>query len=93
MQGGVGVVDLGLVGGADGAALLVEEHHALVEGRVLMQVPPAGRASWLTAAPKTHGSRAAAGTSARRTGGCAVARRRAWVSSSWRSPSRRARAS
>ena len=35
MQRGVGVVDPGLVGGADGAALLVEEHHELGVGGLL----------------------------------------------------------
>ena len=49
-----------------------------------------GRASWLTAAEKSQGARAAAGTRWRRTGRCAVARSRAWVSSSWRRLSRRA---
>ena len=69
MQWGVGVVDLCLVSRADGTTVLVEEDHVLGHGVDVLT----GRASWLTAAEKSHGTRSAAGTSRRRTTWCEVA--------------------
>ena len=78
------VVHLGLVGGADRGAVLGEQHDLLAADVDCH----AGLASWLTAAPKTRGSRVAAGTIDRRTSGTRLEVSRALVSRSWRRPRR-----